>query len=1143
MSSANRLIGAEVGSYTVVDRLGQGGMATVFEVKHKETGATRALKLIHPGVQDEEAMTRFNAEFQVLSQLSHPNITRVLEAGSWNDQSYFVMEKLQGQDLRSEVKSWKDIPPAERFSRTENILVQLVGALAYIHDRGLIHRDVSPSNIMVAPDGSVKLMDFGVVKAPGREVTAVGEMVGTVAYMAPEQISGDEVDSRADLYSLGTVLYLMLTGKRPFNARTLAGYLEKHLNLPPRPPREVDPFVPARLDNICLRLLEKSPRDRFGSANHLLAILDRHLAGLEHIDLSCWPPRLVGRTSATAHLLEGLSNVSAGRGSALVIEGTAGFGKSRLLADVMERAMERNLPVSSHICIPDKREYGAFQEIVESLEPDRSQLPPALITAFFDGESEVERYAVHAAVRDLLREKGPRVLVLDDLDSADRGSQELLVFLLRNHLELANDPILFVLARCPPSSLDIFADMLSDEDFEFERVRLQHLGITDVEELLAQLIPADDRGRKLAERLQREGEGNPTFIAEMIRGLVEEGIIQITEEDVYELTIPMEELTRIQLPLPTNIREALRERLLPLSKKARAFACMLAICRQEVTLELMIETLGETEDDALDRVEELLNAGVARQRTAGTDELFVLSRPRLRDLLLEEMGPENRAILHRRAGSAMERIFRHRVAMVVDELAWHFEQGQIPAKAYPYLIRAGERLQARSFVPEALECYERALSIEAEAREFLVLDDADRRLADLRLKRGLALYHMGAWTQACEELERSDSLARTLEDARLQCRTACELGNFFRRQHRLDEASTNLSEALLLADRVGDPKLRVGPLHGLASLHWSRGDLDASRRYSLDCLTVAGNIGDDRALGDGYNGLGLVAICRGQSAEARKYLDQAIQIFERLGVISALAVTRINLAELSQCTGNLRKAMQLADKTIAQAREVQHLMGIALGLRYRSMVLVDLGRLPDAEDNAREALRITQEIGDVEDELGALISLVRIRLAKAHYGEAQNELARALSLAESCDVEGYMPLLWSWLSRCQAEQGYLTEAVSSLERANNVVGRAWPHQLCRLHITSARALAAAGKTEEAAERAEQGLQLADASGYRLYALKAHTIIADTTSSQANEAMHRRVAHALARSLSANLSRDDASSFLAQYGIAHPGASE
>ena len=109
------------------------------------------------------------------------------------------------------------------------ILVQVARALSYIHDRGLIHRDITPGNIMVRPDGVVKLMDFGVVKDMGADLTAVGSMVGTVSYISPEQIEGSTLDARADLYSLGAVLYFMLTGNRPFNARTLQGFLEKHL--------------------------------------------------------------------------------------------------------------------------------------------------------------------------------------------------------------------------------------------------------------------------------------------------------------------------------------------------------------------------------------------------------------------------------------------------------------------------------------------------------------------------------------------------------------------------------------------------------------------------------------------------------------------------------------------------------------------------------------------------------------------------------------------------------------------------------------------------------------------------------------------------------------------------------------------------
>ena len=127
------------------------------------------------------------------------------------------------------METWANLEPEDRFARTQGILVQVARALQYVHDRGLVHRDVTPSNLMIGADGSVKLMDFGVVKDLGTDLTAVGDVVGTVAYIAPEQVRGGAIDVRADLYTLGAVLYFMLTGQRPFEARTLQGYLEKHL--------------------------------------------------------------------------------------------------------------------------------------------------------------------------------------------------------------------------------------------------------------------------------------------------------------------------------------------------------------------------------------------------------------------------------------------------------------------------------------------------------------------------------------------------------------------------------------------------------------------------------------------------------------------------------------------------------------------------------------------------------------------------------------------------------------------------------------------------------------------------------------------------------------------------------------------------
>ena len=145
------------------------------------------------------------------------------------------------------ILTWDTLSPTERFAKTRQILIELAQALDYIHQLGWVHRDITPGNIMIHPDGSIKLMDFGIVKFLGNELTAVGEMIGTVAYMSPEQIKGDQIDARADLYSFGTCLYFMLTGKRPFSARTLPGYLDKHLNHKPTPPQHHTPMVPQDL--------------------------------------------------------------------------------------------------------------------------------------------------------------------------------------------------------------------------------------------------------------------------------------------------------------------------------------------------------------------------------------------------------------------------------------------------------------------------------------------------------------------------------------------------------------------------------------------------------------------------------------------------------------------------------------------------------------------------------------------------------------------------------------------------------------------------------------------------------------------------------------------------------------------------------
>ncbi len=1128
--------GAEIGPYRVISRLGRGGMATVFLVEHRESGEHRALKLLLAGLEDrDEATQRFAAEFRLLRQLDHPNITRAFDQGEWQGRAWFAMEEAEGEDLRQRGSDWKDLPPPQRFVTAEKVLVQIASALAYIHERGLVHRDITPGNVKVTDDGAVKLMDFGVAKAPGHDLTIAGEMVGTVAYMSPEQIRGEPIDARADLYSLGAVLYLMLAGKRPFNARTLPGYLEKHLNMAPRPPQELDPFVPAHLNEITLRLLEKNPSDRYGSALHLLAVLDRSDARQRSGDLKHWPPTLVGRTREQARLRECLAALPSGWGSVVLLESPAGFGRSRLVAEVHSWAFEMGIPVASGQCDPDDPPFGGFAEILSDLVGADDPLAEPLEAAFRDGEGPVERFLVLQAFRDLLRERLPRVILLDDVHHADRGTADLLAYLLRNHLGLAEDPVFFVLTRRPPEGVDPLQDLIDDPDLGLLHTILAPLDSTAVEELLLQLLPDDLRSRRLADRLRREGEGNPHFIVEMIRGLVDEGVIRLGDHGSYTLGLELSEVTRTKLPLPSSIREALRERLQPLSLEARAVA------RQEVNLDVLLEALGDTEESLLDQIDELLDGGVARQRQVGTDEFYGLARPRLRDLLLESLVLEQRQDLHRRVGTAMERLYRHRIGAVVDSLAWHFEQGGLPAKAYPYLSAAGRRLYAQSFVPEAMDVYDRAQMIEPEAREFLTLEEADRRLADLHLLRGRALFHMGRWPEAGEALSRADQLARLVGDDHLKAQTAAELGTFYRYLHKLDAAKAHFTEALTLAERVGDPRLRPIPLHGLGAVNWAHGDLDQARHYFLEGLSVAGAVHDDKALGHCYNGLGLAAMCRGQSSDARKYLEQSASTFEKLGLLAQLAIARINLVELCHLQGNLRKGLQIADRTIAQAREVHHSLGIALGLRYRALVLVDLGRLQEAEDNVREALRRVQEIDNKEDEVGGWVALVRVPFSRGDYVAAQQCLDSVEPLLADYDAEGFAPLVTAWRARCMVNLGVDGDWRALLADADAAARGAWPHNLCRLDLICARTFAAADDHQEAAARAESALRRAESCGYRLYSLKAHCFIAELSVEPERVAHHRRVADGLARSLAGSISRDDRAGFMAMFGLGLGGS--
>jgi tetratricopeptide (TPR) repeat protein len=321
------------------------------------------------------------------------------------------------------------------------------------------------------------------------------------------------------------------------------------------------------------------------------------------------------------------------------------------------------------------------------------------------------------------------------------------------------------------------------------------------------------------------------------------------------------------------------------------------------------------------------------------------------------------------------------------------------------------------------------------------------------------------------------------------------------------------------------------PLNGLAGIRWTRGDLDGARHFWAETLAVGEATRDERSLGYGYSGLGLTALCRGQSAEARRCFEQGAEIFERLGLMAPLAVARVNLVEIHHFTGNLRRGLELADRTLAQARETHHPLGIARGLHHKSLLLVDLGRHAQAREAAEEALAIVRDLGNLEDELVTLVGLLRALWALGDLPEARVRLDEAMGLLDKYDPEGFAAIILAWRARQAAMEGDDATAASELQRALDCNGTRWPYQDCRLDLVLARVYASMGNSAEATRRADSAIRRADACGFRFYALKGHRIAAQHSTDEAAVARHRRVADALARSLAANLAREDSERFL------------
>jgi serine/threonine protein kinase len=276
----SKLPGQVLGRYHLIEKLGRGVMAEVYKAQAPGLDRCVAVKVLHSFLAEQDFIGRFEREATAMAKLQHPNIVPVFDFGCEGGLYYMVMEFIDGPTLKAELgkrsRMGQPFDPKEAI----RILVAIGSAVDYIHGQGIVHRDLKPANIMFTSEGEPMLTDFGIAKIVGaKRYTMTGAISGTPAYMSPEQGQGERGDERSDIYSLGVILYEMVTGRVPFQAKTPYTIIMKHIQDPPPLPRAVNPQLSESVERVILKALSKAPDDRYQTAGEMTRALQMAIEG------------------------------------------------------------------------------------------------------------------------------------------------------------------------------------------------------------------------------------------------------------------------------------------------------------------------------------------------------------------------------------------------------------------------------------------------------------------------------------------------------------------------------------------------------------------------------------------------------------------------------------------------------------------------------------------------------------------------------------------------------------------------------------------------------------------------------------------------------------------------------------------------
>ncbi len=1086
-------------------------MGTVYRAHDATLDRDVAVKVLSSTGLGTEGRDRLLNEAQAIAKLSHPNIVSVFDAGEEDSTPYIVMEVIEGASLH-------DRPP-EDMRGIVSVAAQVCAALEHAHSHGVVHRDLKPENVLIAEDGTAKLMDFGIARSVASRMTTEGEIVGTVFYLAPEIALGQDFDGRADLYSLGVMLYELTTGELPFAQGDPLAVISQHIHASVVPPRAKNEQVPPRLDNLILELMEKSPEDRPASAGETQKILERsdlldpEAEGVKEIAVirRIARGRFVGRDQELMDATGLWNRALAGEGQLLLVSGEPGIGKTRLIRELSthvevtggrsligECESEGGAPYAPFAQIVRKSlrqgaengfelpdfVLGDLLDLAPDLKPYYPDVPP---NPKLEPEAEQQRLFENVvAFCQALSEHSPLMLVIDDAHWADSGSLSL----LRHLASRTRNQRTLLTATYREVELDE-AQPFHEALLELNRkrlgtrIKLRRLDQVQTQDMLAAIFDSDEITGEFLEGIFGETEGNPFFIEEVCKALVESGQVFYKDGDWDRLSMD-------EIEIPQSVRVAIQSRVSKFPQEYQDTLNLAAVLGREFDFDTLAEASDLDEDTLIDALETAEDAQLIEEISGKGGATFSFVHALIPSTLAEGVRTLRRRRLHKRAAAAIE------VTRPEDfeDLAYHFEEAGDEDQARIYYTKAGERAAAAFANQEA----------EDHIRAALELEPADEQRADLLSRLADVIGRQGRLEEAISVRQEAADLYKRLENTE---RVAWSYTHMARdRWHAGDMAGTLeiCKHGLELTEGAPESAELAGLIHETARAHYFLGSADEALPLCNQALEMARRTSDRQVEADALITLGVIPSLT--TDEAIAALEQAIEIAQQEKLLREESRAHNNLAtvldidkadfksgrehylraaEIAHEMGDLGGELfayqnaisstiflgnlSEAEEMLAHGRELYEQLEDpgAAGENYLAAVnqfRSEKGELEQAASERRSLLEKASESGSALELLGHRFFLSLILYDLAEYEEAADLLGKAVASSDEADWfrDGTRALMASVLAR----QGLAERARSVFEEAQAIHSerqRAFAGMI--LDQCHANILAAEGRWEEA----------------------------------------------------------------------------